>query len=78
MITVKTIKYVLQENFHLEGFNCLVIWDLKDYRVLGTRAFGDTGVGLSLDSDERKRLLVRGSSFALKKREIRASPLPQG
>ena len=27
------------------------------------------GVGLSLDPDERKRLLVRGSSFALKNRD---------
>ena len=31
---------------------------------------GAVGVGLSLDPEGRKGLLVRGSSFALKKRKI--------
>ena len=34
-----------------------------------TRAFGAVRVGLSLDPEGRKRLLVRGSSFALKKEQ---------
>ena len=41
-------------------------------RILGltaTRTFGEVGVGLSLDPEGRIRLLVRGSSFALKNRD---------
>ena len=34
-----------------------------------TRAIGMAGVGLSLDPEGRKRLLVRGNSFALKNRD---------
>ena len=37
--------------------------------LVQTRAFGAVGVGLSLDPEGRKRLLVRGSSFALKNRD---------
>ena len=50
----------------------LKIWLMNrclEYSLVGTtRAFGAVGVG-SLDPEERKRLLVRGSSFALKNRD---------
>ena len=42
---------------------------LTSINVLVTRALGAVGVGLSLDPEGRKRLLVWGSSFALKNRD---------